>query len=85
MITIHTTRVWADQNHLEHGADPMFAPFKGPAHKDHHTIPGEDKMRALCLLTLVVEHLPLCLWGGRVLNGSQLALLWFSRAQSFVL
>lgn len=45
MITIHTTRVWADQNHLEHGADPMFAPFKGPAHKDHHTIPGEDKMR----------------------------------------
>ena len=50
------------------------------------------KMRSLglkfgnpCLLSLVVAHLPLCLWEGRVLNGSQLVLLWFSRAQSFLL
>ena len=28
-------------------------------------------------LTLAVAHLPLCCWGGRALNGSWLALLWY--------
>ena len=31
-----------------------------------------------CFLALAVTHLPLCLWGGRALNGSWLALLWYS-------
>ena len=31
-----------------------------------------------CLLELAVAHQPLYLWGGRTLNGSWLALLWYS-------
>ena len=30
-----------------------------------------------CFLALAVAHLSLCLWGGRALNGSWLALLWY--------
>ena len=38
------------------------------------------------LLALAVTYLPLCLWGGRDLNGSWLALLWYSLGEkSFVL
>ena len=47
---IHTARMWADLYHLNHGSDPIFTPFKGPAHKDHHTIPGEGKMRDMYVI-----------------------------------
>ena len=36
------------------------------------------------LLVLAATHLPLCLWGVRPLNSTQLALLWYS-LQSFIL
>ena len=32
---------------------------------------------APCLPALAVAHLPLCLWGGRALSSSHLALLWY--------
>ena len=49
-----------------------------PAHslvKD--TVSGAKIIAAPCLTTLAVP-LPLCLWGGRALNGSWLALIWYS-------
>ena len=55
-ITVPTTRVWADQYHLDHEAGPMFTPLKGPAHKDHHTVPREDKRRDRLFLSQKHHH-----------------------------
>ena len=41
------------------------------------SVSGAEITAALCLLSLTVAGLPLCLWGGRALS-SWLALLWYS-------
>ena len=49
-----------------------------PAHslvKD--AVSGSEIAAAPCLPLLAIAHLPLCLWGGRPPNGSQLLLLWY--------
>ena len=50
-----------------------------PAHSlVEDAVSGAKVAAAPCLLALAVAGLPLCLWGGRALCGSQLALLWYS-------
>ena len=40
-------------------------------------VSGAQIAVAPCLPALALVHLPLCLWGGRALKGSCLALLWY--------
>ena len=40
-------------------------------------VSGSEIAAAPCLPLLAIAHLPLCLWGGRAPNGSQLLLLWY--------
>ena len=54
--------MWADLYHLNHGSDPIFTPFKGPAHKDHHTIPGEGEMRDMYVIHYQPKTPPSKLW-----------------------
>ena len=59
-----------------------------PAHSlVEDAVSGAEFAGAPCLPSLTVVHLPLCLWGRRALNGSWLALPWYSlgHAQSFIL
>ena len=41
------------------------------------TVSRGNTAAAPCLPALAVAHLPLCLWGGRALSSSHLALLWY--------
>ena len=59
-----------------------------PAHSlVEDVVSGAKIAGAPCLPSLAVVHLLLCLWGGTAVNGSGLALLWYSlrHAQSFIL
>ena len=50
-----------------------------PAHSlVEDVVSGAEIAAAPCLPALAVACLPLCLWGGRALQGSQLALLCYS-------
>ena len=40
-------------------------------------VSGSEVEAAPCPPLLAIAHLPLCFWGGRAQNGSQLLLLWY--------
>ena len=67
----------ADRNRP--GSQECMVSYWDPAHYlVEDVISGAKTAAAPCLLILAVTHLPLCFRGGRTLNGSQLALLWYS-------
>ena len=62
-------------NHL--GSQEDVVSNRQPAHSLVEDVVSGSDCSGPLPLTLAVAHLPLCCWGGRALNGSWLALLWY--------